>query len=188
MFLKSTLSATPSRLAALISASLLAGCAAPYAPYTGADASKLRLLLSHGTHFSSAGSTIRPVDGGKCGDVIRIPSLYPYFGWTRESSVSGPVLQPRADMVGSPDPQRSDTVELRLAPGQYALTFIAQIGRHECFVGGGLDLLPGQQYQVDFRFDMPARRCVISWEQLDNAAGTWRKQPFLKGELCQGNK
>jgi hypothetical protein len=175
------------RAVAAVSVFLLIGCAAPYVPYTGSDASKLRLTLANGGIFSSAASNIRPVHDGKCGETVLVPQLFPYFG-PRPATQGSAALYPRADMVGSPDPQRSDTVELKLTPGRYALAFIGGIGRSNCSVGGGFDLLPGRQYHVDFRFDTLARQCVITLRRLDDAGAlAWHTQPFLKGEMCKGS-
>lgn len=178
----------PSRVLTAALASLLTACAAPYVPHTGSDASKLRLTLVNGSGFSSAASNIRPVTGGKCGEPVRVQQLFPYYGprvASSSSSQTSPVLYPRANMLGSPDPQRSDTVELALAPGRYLIGFIAGHGLSNCGVGGGMDLQAGRQYRLDFHFE--TQQCTISLERLDDVASdTWRTQPFIKGDVCKG--
>lgn len=187
--------ASVSRVGLLCTAIALTGCAAPYAPYTGNDAAKVRLTLANGAIFSSVASNVRPVIDGQCGAPARLQQLFPYFGPPRDvpgrtTSSPGsqtPVVYPRAGMVDSPDALRSDAIELQLPPGKHLFSFIAGTGRSNCGVGAGIDLQPGRQYVLDFRFDTVAQRCVVTAKRLEATdRAEWRSYGFMAGETCRG--
>jgi hypothetical protein len=49
---------------------------------------------------------------------------------------------PRAGMMGSTDPKRTDSYELQLDPGRYSFAFIGTLGYSNCKFSTTLDLEP----------------------------------------------
>ena len=170
----------------------LAGCAAPYQPYVSENAGKVRIKLANGSNFSSVAGNLRTSVNGQCGEPVRLPQLFPYFGapvvqkYPRPGSDAANTY-PRAQMFGASDPTRSDSAELQLAPGRYLFSFFAGIGLSNCGLGAFIDLDPKRQYEIEFRFDTTARQCLISATRLDESEGRaeWRKYEFLSGEACK---
>ena len=170
----------------------LAGCAAPYQPFVSETSGKVRIKLANGAIFSSVAGNLRTSVNGQCGEPVRLPQLFPYFG--------APVIQkyprpgsdpantyPRAEMFGASDPTRSDSAELQLAPGRYLFSFFAGIGLSNCGLGAFIDLDPKRQYEIEFRFDTSTRQCLINATRLDEREGRmeWRQYAFLNGEACK---
>ena len=173
----------------------LTGCAASYTPYPGNDAAKVRLTLANGAN-PSVGGTVHQVVDGKCGAPTLLQPIFPYFGLPRDvhGHIAGtpdsapPVLYSRAGMVDSPDPLRSDTVELQMAPGKHLFSFIATVERSHCNVSAGIDLQPGRQYVLDFRFDALAQKCVVTAKRLETTNNAeWRPYGFVAGNVCKGD-
>lgn len=170
----------------------LAGCAAPYQPYVSENAGKVRIKLANGAIFSSVAGNLRTSVNGQCGEPVRLPQLFPYFGapvvqkYPRPGSDAANTY-PRAQMFGASDPARSDSAELQLAPGRYLFSFFAGIGLSNCGLGAFIDLDPKRQYEIEFRFDTTARQCLINATRLDESEGRaeWRKYEFLSGEACR---
>jgi hypothetical protein len=178
--------------AAVLAAAALAGCAAPYQPYTGTDAAKVRIALGQAGVFSSVASNLRTVTDGKCGAPVRLPQLFPYAEPSTATvrkdgrTDTGPSLYPRAGMVGSPDPTRSDIVELQLPPGRYQFSLFASLGPSMCGLGVELDLDRSGQYQIDVGIDGLARKCRVQTKRLDPQATQvlWRHTPILPATAC----
>ena len=167
---------------------LLAGCAAPYRPYVGDSASKVRLRLANGLIFSSVAGNVRSADDGKCGEPMRVPQLFPYFGpadenASRSSTDSLPNSLTAAVQKPS-DSTRSNEAELQLAPGRHLFSFIAGIGMSNCAVPALIDLEPKRHYEIEFRFDTGARQCLVKATRLQEAQGrsAWQPYGFVKGD------
>lgn len=186
-----------SKLYALWVAITLTGCAAPYSPYTGNDAAKVRLTLANGAIFSSVASNVRPVVNGKCGLPVRLQQMFPYLGptlarnvpssMTFSPGVQTAVVYPRAGMVDSPDPMRSDAVELQMPPGKHLFLFFAGTGLANCSVGAGIELQAGRQYLLNFRFDTHAQKCLVTAKRLETTdTAEWRSYDLIAGEVCKG--
>jgi hypothetical protein len=181
-----------SRLAAAMGAAALAGCAAPYQPYAGDDAAKVRIALGRAGVFSSLTANLRTINDGKCSAPVRMPQLFPYVEPSTATvrkdgrSDTGPSLYPRAGMVGSPDPAHSDTMELQLAPGRYQFTLIGALGPSMCVMGVELHLDRSGQYEVGIAIDGQSRKCRANTKQLDPqaVAGPWRPAPMLPATPC----
>ena len=49
-----------------------------------------------------------------------------------------------------------------------------------------IDVDPKRQYEIEFRFDVNARQCLVSATRLDESAGRmeWRKYALRSGEAC----
>ena len=122
---------------------------------------------------------------------MRLPQLFPYFGPppAQKYSQSRPEptgASPRAGMQGASEATRTDSAELQLAPGRYLFSFFAGIGLSNCGLGAFIDVDPGRQYEIEFRFDVNARQCLVSATRLDDSEGRaeWRKYDFRSGEAC----
>ena len=179
------------RFATLCILLYLAGCAAPYKPYLSDTAGKVRIKLANGAIFSSVAGNLRPSVNGQCGEPMRLPQLFPYFGPppAQKYSQSRPEpagASPRAGMQGASEATRTDSAELQLAPGRYLFSFFAGIGLSNCGLGAFIDVDPRRQYEIEFRFDVIARQCLISATRLDDSEGRaeWRKYDFRSGEAC----
>jgi hypothetical protein len=172
-------------------AALLASCAAPYTPTTREDAAKLRIRLGSGYIFSTVAGHLRPMlEQGRCGEVMRFPQMFPYAERPAEArgpqATDAPPRYPRAGMVGSPDPLRSDVVELAVAPGRHAMMLIGTLGTSQCFISVELALAPNGQHELEFRFDGAQRRCWVTGTRLD-PAGAWRPLAVRPSDgLCKG--
>jgi hypothetical protein len=160
----------------------LVGCAAPYQPYVSESASKVRLKLANGAVFSSVAGNVRSADDGKCGEPMRVPQLFPYFGPSmRDNSRSGRDYVPtylRASMQDSTDPTRGSEAELQLAPGRHLFSFFAGIGLSNCGLGALIDMEPKRQYEIAFRFDTEARQCLVTATRLEESQGRLAWQPY----------
>ena len=179
------------RFATLCTLLYLAGCAAPYKPYLSDTAGKVRIKLANGAIFSSVAGNLRSTVNGQCGEPLRLPQLFPYLGPppALKYSQSRPDpngAYPRADMQGSSEPTRTDSAELQLAPGRYLFSFFAGIGLSNCGLAAFIDVDPRRQYEIEFRFDVNARQCLVSATRLDESEGhmVWRKYEFRSGEAC----
>ena len=179
------------RFATLCTLLYLAGCAAPYKPYLSDTAGKVRIKLANGAIFSSVAGNLRSTVNGQCGEPVRLPQLFPYVGPppALKYSQSRPDpngAYPRADMQGSSEPTRTDSAELQLAPGRYLFSFFAGIGLSNCGLAAFIDVDPRRQYEIEFRFDVNARQCLVSATRLDEGEGhmVWRKYEFRSGEAC----
>ena len=179
------------RFATLCTLLYLAGCAAPYKPYLSDTAGKVRIKLANGAIFSSVAGNLRSTVNGQCGEPVRLPQLFPYVGPppALKYSQSRPDpngAYPRADMQGSSEPTRTDSAELQLAPGRYLFSFFAGIGLSNCGLAAFIDVDPRRQYEIEFRFDVNARQCLVSATRLDESEGhmVWRKYEFRSGEAC----
>ena len=169
----------------------LGGCAGPYKPYVAESASKVRLRLANGMIFSSVAGNVRAADAGKCGEPMRLPQLFPYFGPLVQSSSrlgTDPVtIYPRAGMQDSSDPTRSSEAELQLAPGRQLFFFAAGIGMSYCGLGALIDVEPERQYEIEFRFDTSAPQCLVKATRLEVAQGrlAWQPYGFVSGVACK---
>ncbi|MED5619665.1 hypothetical protein [Ideonella sp. BN130291] len=184
---------TPRHFAASLCAAALAGCAAPYQPYAGGDAAKVRIALGQAGVFSSVAGNLRTITDGKCSAPVRLPQLFPYAEPSTATvrkdgrSDTGPSLYPRAGMVGSPDPTRSDVVELQLPAGRYQFALFGSLGPSICGMGVELHLERSGQYEIDIGIDGLARQCRAQTKRLDMptaAQAQWRSTPMLPATPC----
>lgn len=178
-------------LVSLVSATLLTACAAPYTPSTRADAAKLRLRLGEGSGLVSMAGNLRPVEATRaCGAPVRFPHLFPWTGApaeTRGPQVGlPPPTWPRVDMVGSPDPLRSDVAELRVDPGRYAVLLFGARGTLQCGVTAEVELAAGGEHELTFTFDGSQRRCVVVGSRVEPGGGWKPLRVRPEPELCKG--
>lgn len=178
------------RAAVLAAALLLAACAAPYRPQTGDDAAKMRVRMANGAGISTLWTHVRPVTEGRCGSVVRLGMLTPYVppgnAPARGPTVTDtPAQAPRAAMVGSPDPLRTDVGEYALAAGRYQVGLIGTTFGQQCAASALLTLEAGRQYELELRFDSAQRRCLIQAARLEGQA--FQSQPIASGDAaCSG--
>jgi hypothetical protein len=143
---------------------VLAACASNYTPTPRPDAAKLRVRLSNTVGVMHLTGFLRPVAADStCGETVRTPMMFTHLGPpppTRDPiSDAKPPTFPRADMVGSPDADRSDVVELRLEPGRYALRLAGAIGTLYCEVTAEVELSASGQYEVAYSLQGSPSRC-----------------------------
>ena len=152
------------RFAAIGAVLTLVSCASLYTPYLADDAGKVRINLVGGGIFSSVAGNIRPVIDGKCGQPMRFQQLFPYVEpqpqtQTRVNQPVEPVrLYPRAGMVGSPDPKRSDAVELQLAPGRHVFFLFGGHAGANCGIASTIDVDRAQAVSRSTFASMAMRR------------------------------
>jgi hypothetical protein len=169
---------------------LLAACATPYRPHAGEDAAKMRVRMANGAGITTLWTHVRPVTDGRCGSVVRLGMLTPYVppGNTpaRGPTVNdAPAQAPRAAMVGSPDPLRTDVGEYALASGRYQVGLIGTTFGQQCAASALLTLEAGRQYELELRFDSAQRRCVIQAARLEGQV--FARQPIASGDAaCSG--
>lgn len=179
------------RFGAICALLALVGCASPYAPYLADDAGKVRITLATTSSFSTLTANLRPVVDEKCGPPVRFQQLSPYVEPRRDQI---DVIQrfepaqtyPRAAMVGSTDPARSDAVELQLPPGRYLFSQIGVLGSSICAINAAIDIDPTRQYEIEFRIDGNAGKCDVGAKRLEEQGGRsqWRPYGFVRGEVC----
>lgn len=181
-------------LPSLAGAVMLVACAAPYTPSARDDAAKLRVRLGPGSGFASLGGNLRVVDASRaCGAPMRFPLMFTYTGPPSADAPTQPGMPPpnpqtypRVDMVGSPDPLRSDVVELRLDPGRYAVLLFAARGTWNCGVTAEVALAPRGEHEIVYTFDGDRNRCVVVGSRVEPGGG-WKPLPVRpQAELCKG--
>jgi hypothetical protein len=182
-------------LGPLAAASLigLSSCATPYAPYAGDDAAKLRIRLAPKSGYGGVHSFLQSVSGGQCGKRIAVPLLSepPVDIELRRPETGGRTLPsdyPRADMHDSAHPARTDSAELRLSPGVYALSLVGGYQTSQCLLAGTLQLAPSRQYDLDFSFS--AGQCVATVRRLEAPQGPdarlqWSRYLFEPSTPCK---
>lgn len=191
-------------------ATALAGCAvhAPYQPFDGADAARLRVRLTVPAEYRSllspyrveARITPRPLLGQACGAPAALPGLRPASPRATATppthatgaGVDTVVVHPRAGMVGSPPPEDTEAIELRLPPGDHVLDVNAQ--RHHgnlstlvCSRAVVLPLAAGGQYELSVGFDARGR---CHWASTQLQGQQFVPSPVRRhgplAQMCQG--
>jgi hypothetical protein len=172
-----------------VGALLLAACATPYRPQSGDDAAKMRVRMANGAGITTLWTHVRPMNDGRCGSVVRLGMLTPYMppgsAPARGPNVTdAPAQAPRAGMVGSPDPVRTDVGEYALAPGRYQVGLIGTTFGQQCAASTLMALEAGRQYELELHFDTAQRRCVIRAARLEERAGrqAFERQPIASGD------
>ena len=169
---------------------LLSACATSYTPTTRPDAAKLRVRLLNPGSGMQLTAFLRPLAADRtCGEPVRTPMMFPYFGppaQTREPlSDQKPPTFPRADMIGSPDPSRSDVVELHIDPGRYSLRLAGAMGTLHCEVTTEVELTAGGQHEVSYSLERSTRQCLAAGARI---APDGRRTPAAvrpQAELCK---
>jgi hypothetical protein len=146
---------------------LLSGCATSYTPTTRPDAAKLRLRLLNTGGVMHLTTFLRPVAADRtCGEPVRTPLMYTHLGppaQTREPlSDQKPPTFPRADMIGSPDPFRSDVIELQVDPGRYSLRLVGALGTLHCEVTTEVELTASGQHEVSYSINRATMQCLAA--------------------------
>lgn len=187
------------RWVAAVGALLLAACAttpgsrpAPYQPFEGADAAKLRLRLVYPANywaslmrpqrnvFVSAAS--RAVNGSACGEVVSLGQLRMFSLQGARAAAQPPTpglppaalpQYPRAGMHGAPEPEDAEAVEMKLAPGLYALELTTtrdNLGSTTtCRHAVAVQLAANRQYELAVGFANDGR-CFLQSRRLEGNA------------------
>lgn len=176
----------------MIASLVASGCATRYVPSTAPDAGKLRVRLGSGYLFSSVATVLRPIGNEKCGAAVSVPSIFPYSPphsgthHPAQTATATPPTFARAGMHGSTEASRSDSIELQVAPGRYIVALHGGLGTSVCSVSGAIDLQPQRQYEIEFRFDTVARKCLAAATRLDERDGRlqWVPQGMNAAPAC----
>lgn len=177
---------------AIVASLALTGCATRYAPSTAPDTSKLRVRMGGAHLFSSVAPVLRPISNGQCGSAVSVPSIFPYSPGQSgthhpaQTATATPPTFARAGMHGSTEASRSDSIELQLAPGRYIVALHGGLGTSICSVSGAIELQPHRQYEIEFRFDTVARKCLAAATRLDERDGRlqWVPQGMNAAPAC----
>lgn len=190
-------------LTGAVGAALLAACAASpgaravaYQPFEGADAARLRLRLTYPADYwatlmrpqrnVTVAAASRAVDSSSaCGEVV---AFEPLRMFSRQGAQAAQTPQtpglppaplptyPRAGMVGSPEAESSEAVELRLAPGKRVVEFVTVRRVHgpggytdTCRHAVAVQLAPQGQYEFVAGFAGNGQ-CILQTRQLQGAA------------------
>ncbi|MBL8325590.1 MAG: hypothetical protein JNJ89_11600 [Rubrivivax sp.] len=185
-----------------IGAALLAACAAgpaaravPYQPFEGADAARLRLRLVYPADYwpsltrahreVTVSAASRSVAGdASCGEVVAFGTLRMF---SRHAALAAQPPQttgltptalpqyPRAGMVGSPEAESSEAVELKLAPGRRIVELVTvrrmtagSTLTDSCRHAVAVQLAPQGQYEFVVGFNSSGR-CELRARQLQGA-------------------
>lgn len=173
------MSRTTSTLLSLVTAALLLGCAASYQPHVGDDAARVRIRLAYNGGMQIVSPSVRTIataPDGRCGEITRLSMITPWVPTTTPqvgpTSTNPPLTYPRADMLGTTAPVRSDQAEYRLRPGRHQFTMAGTLpGPRQCWVAVPMDLEAGRQYELVFAFDTSNQSCRVTRTRMEAPAG-----------------
>lgn len=170
----------------------LVGCASPYTPYLADDAGKVRIRLTSTSMSSHVGGYFRSVVDEKCGPPVRFHDLSSYVERKPDQAPAAQnpavavTMYPRAAMVGSTDPERSDSIEFQMAPGRYLFLLLGGISNSLCGLPTAIDVDRNRQYDINFHINGWTLECrARSWRlEKQNGRSQWRAYSLVRGEVC----
>ncbi len=172
----------------------LVSCTTPFVPYTGENAGKVRVRMLDDGPFVQVVPVFQQVVAGQCGARTVVPTLRPPMpatGAQRETlagrELPAPAANPRVDMHESTDALNTRIAELRLPAGRYMVTLFGILGMSNCRSSGMLEVVAGEQYDMDFSFGIG--NCVSTLRKLEkptqaNGRVWWKPQPFEPAQSC----
>jgi hypothetical protein len=142
-----------------IALTFLSSCKS-YAPHLASDAESARLRISERNFTGMVMPFLEEITSdGKCGERVQVPFLSVTLPITVSRNTTPnpagnvPKKQPRENMLGTSEPERTEETELRLKPGRYGLLINATVGGYPvvktCPLKMEMTLNAGEQYWIE---------------------------------------